>query len=102
MSSRNRYLSPDDRQRALVLQRALRLAADRAENSVDSAADIQTQMQQMISSTDGVELDYAVIVDSETLENVDDRPATAAALVAAKLGKTRLIDNQILRFRPAA
>lgn len=102
MSSRNRYLSPDDRQRALVLQRALRFAADRAENSVDSAAEIQAQMQQMISSTDGVELDYAVIVDSETLENVDDRPATATALVAAKLGKTRLIDNQILRFRPAA
>ena len=102
MSSRNRYLSPEDRQRALVLQRALRFAADRAENSVDSAAEIQAQMRQMISSTDGVELDYAVIVDTETLENVDDRPATAAALVAAKLGETRLIDNQILRFRPAA
>ena len=56
-------------------------------------------MRRLIESQNGVELDYAVVVDCDTLEPVPDDTESAVAILAAKLGKTRLIDNQILQFR---
>jgi pantoate--beta-alanine ligase len=99
MSSRNRYLSTDDRQRALVLHESLELAVSLAANSDDSPLRIAEQMQELISSRQGVSLDYAVIVDCDSLQPLTERQPSAVALVAARLGSTRLIDNQILQFR---
>ncbi|MEO2014324.1 MAG: pantoate--beta-alanine ligase [Fuerstiella sp.] len=99
MSSRNRYLSPADRERSLVLFSAISLAQDLAQTASETPDSIALQMQQLFSDTDGVDLDYAVVVDCETLEPLSKRPECAVALIAARLGKTRLIDNQILRFR---
>ena len=98
MSSRNRYLSDSERERSLVLFRSLQLATRLADEGELNTEQIQRQMQQVIKNTDGVELDYAVVVDTETLQPPTYRLKTAVALVAARLGKTRLIDNQILRF----
>ena len=99
MSSRNRFLSPAERERSLILFRALSRAQDLAHSDAETPASIAQHLQQQISDTDGVDLDYAVVVDCETLEPLTDRPERAVALIAARLGKTRLIDNQILRFR---
>jgi len=99
LSSRNRYLSSIERERSLILFRALSQAQDLAQNAAETADSISQRLQQLISDTDGVDLDYAVVVDCETLEPLTERPECAVALIAARLGKTRLIDNQILRFR---
>ena len=98
MSSRNRYLSPRDRERALVLHRALNLAQELADSS-RRPSEVAREMRRLIESEDGVELDYSVVVDRETLDPVPDDTTSAVAVLAARLGKTRLIDNQILRFR---
>ncbi len=99
MSSRNRYLSPKERESALVLSRALELA-DRMALQAADPIDIQNAMKQLISAADRVVLDYAVVLNDETLAPLDPSPATAVALIAAKVGETRLIDNRLLTFQP--
>jgi pantoate--beta-alanine ligase len=81
MSSRNRYLSPDERQSALVLHRALR-TGDVAEGRA------------LIGAEPGAELDYLERVDSRTFEAAPDGDLI---VVAARVGTTRLIDNISLR-----
>ncbi len=98
-SSRNRFLSEDERESALVLSRALRLLKRRADAheplDIDSA-------EALVRSAPGVELDYLEVVDPQTLavraENCQDTPFTgeALALIAAKVGPVRLIDNMPL------
>ncbi|MFQ4147971.1 pantoate--beta-alanine ligase [Arthrobacter sp. LAPM80] len=95
-SSRNRFLSAKERESALVLYRSLRLLKARADAheplDIGSAVDL-------VNSAPGVELDYLEVVDPLTLavraENCQDTPFTgeALALVAAKVGSVRLIDN---------
>lgn len=98
MSSRNRYLSTTDRKRALVLNQSLAAAIEQAANG-ENPQTIAAQMSARIDSTEGVALDYAVVVDENTLLPSEADCKTAVALVAAKLGDTRLIDNRILQFR---
>ncbi len=98
MSSRNRYLSDDDRQNALVLFRALNHATELASASAD-AETIESEITRMIQSVDSVELDYAVVVDAEKLTPVTESTSSIVALLAVKVGNTRLIDNQILCFQ---
>ena len=93
MSSRNRYLSADERERALVLHRALSAAA--STDGSPHAADIQAELQNTIRAQEGVDLDYAVIVDRDTLRSATTTE-NAVALVAARVGTTRLIDNELL------
>lgn len=98
-SSRNRFLSAEERESALVLSRALRLLKRRADAheplDIDSA-------EELVRSAPGVELDYLEVVDPQTLavraENCQDTPFTgeALALIAAKVGPVRLIDNMPL------
>ncbi|MHA7304305.1 pantoate--beta-alanine ligase [Arthrobacter sp. TMN-49] len=96
LSSRNRFLSADERESALVLFRALRLLQRRAD--AHEPLDIASA-QALVRSTPGVELDYLEVVDPVTLavraENGQDTPFTgqAVALIAAKVGPVRLIDN---------
>ncbi len=102
MSSRNRYLSIDERQRASQLFQALKLAERRADDAQMMPADIARAMQAHLNSVGGIDVQYAVIADSATLQPLAKRPDSAVpavALIAAKVGSTRLIDNQILRFR---
>jgi len=79
LSSRNAYLSPGERARALALPRALRALADGAD-----LADARAILG-------GVDVDYLEIVNPDTLEPTDRRPALACA--AIRVGGTRLIDN---------
>jgi pantoate--beta-alanine ligase len=96
MSSRNVYLSPDDRRRALGLNRALAAARDSLMSGVDDANDMRAAAIEVLSREDGVEIEYLEVLDAETLEAPSglDRPILVA--IAARIGKTRLIDNVVL------
>lgn len=94
MSSRNVYLSADERTHALVLSRALREAERAFVEGERKASVIREQVRSMIAGETGVELDYVSVADNETLAELEgtiERPALV--LVAARVGATRLIDN---------
>ena len=93
MSSRNAYLTPEQRQQALVLYRSLlrvQTAVDHGER--DSVKLIEIGKQVMAEERE-VRLDYFAIVDSDTLELVADVSRGALVALAAYVGATRLIDN---------
>jgi pantoate--beta-alanine ligase len=89
MSSRNVYLSAQERQHALALSRALKAMQERAARDQDVAALI-THGKSFLAD---VKLDYLAIVDAESLRPLERLERPARALVAAFVGKTRLIDN---------
>jgi pantoate--beta-alanine ligase len=96
LSSRNVYLSPEERASGLVLSRSLCRAVELVAGGERNARAIAKAMQDMIATTPGVRLDYAAIVDPATLEETDRIAPGVVALVAAKVGPVRLIDNEIL------
>jgi len=93
MSSRNVYLSPEERQAAIILFRALTLARQLRQGGEKDAEKIRRQMASLIKKEPLAQIDYVSIADAGTLEELDlvDRPALAS--LAVKVGKTRLIDN---------
>lgn len=94
LSSRNRFLDEVQRQAALTLSESLAAASDAAAEGVDEAL---AEAVAAFGDHDGVELDYFVIVDPETfLPVAADASGPALALVAARVGPTRLIDNRAL------
>lgn len=93
-SSRNRYLSDEQRQIALSLPRALDRVADMVASGQRQVAILEQTMMDLLSACDGV--DYAVVVDPESLQPIDTLAHRAVALIAARVGNTRLIDNRIL------
>ncbi|MFD1258029.1 pantoate--beta-alanine ligase [Mucilaginibacter terrae] len=96
MSSRNIHLTPDDRVHALVLSRALTQAKAAFKKGDDLLA-IQQQATALISSEPGTLLEYFEIVNGETLLPATPDSRGIVALVAARVGNTRLIDNVIIR-----
>ena len=96
LSSRNRYLSLCERSRALILSRALSAAEQLAQQGESSAEVLRTAMLKTFAEDRDVRLDYAAIVDPETLLPVDEVSGVALIAVAAWIGKTRLIDNVLL------
>lgn len=100
MSSRNRYLSPGERESALVLNRILGTAQDLFSAGVTDPEEILSRLREEISSTPHMKLIYLELADPQTLKPVDRiRPGTMLA-VAAMAGETRLIDNTILGEGP--
>lgn len=94
LSSRNRYLSPADRAAAPVLHRALAAAASAAPRGADAA---RAAAREVLAQEPLVTVDYVEVVDPRTFEPVDDgHHGPARAIVAARLGSTRLIDNDTL------
>lgn len=95
LSSRNRYLSPGQRETAAALSRALRAAAEAARGGEASADRIRQVLRRSLESEAGLGIEYAEVVDAETLGPIErlDGGRAARALVAARIGSTRLIDN---------
>jgi pantoate--beta-alanine ligase len=93
LSSRNRFLTPDERQRALSLSRALRLAEELVANGESNVETIREKMMAEIEAAGAVTLQYLAFVADGTLTpaNRVDGPTTIA--LAAIVGNTRLIDN---------
>lgn len=94
MSSRNIHLSAADRQHALILSQTLNYVKQHFD--LNNIAQLQLQAAQAISATPGVELSYFEIADAETLQPATPQSNGVVALVAAKVGNTRLIDNVVL------
>jgi pantoate--beta-alanine ligase len=90
MSSRNRYLSPAERETALALSRSLRAGADAA---VDGPGAALGAASEVLAQAPEIELDYLTLVDEETWLDPSARTRNVRILVAGRIGKTRLIDN---------
>ena len=96
MSSRNRYLSPQDRLRALGLWRALCKAQSCLNSGTKTVAELEDAMHQELQTAPVDSVDYATIVDPDTMEPLMKIDESAVAIIAARVGTTRLIDNMTL------
>jgi pantoate--beta-alanine ligase len=100
LSSRNAYLTAQDRVAALVLPRALR-AGLQAANDGQTPADVVAATRAVLDAQPGVDTDYVALVDPETFDDVDaGNPAVRDGVlaVAARVGTTRLIDNESVQI----
>jgi pantoate--beta-alanine ligase len=96
MSSRNRYLSPAARQRALVLSKSLQAATNAVAEGHRDAGRIISQMRTLIETADDARIDYVALVDPNTLQPVEQITGPTLAALAVKIENTRLIDNCLL------
>lgn len=96
MSSRNRYLSAEQRTQALALSRSLFHARESAANGERNGATLRNQMAADLNAAPGVRLDYAEVVSRDTLLPLATMEHGALLAVAAWVGDTRLIDNVVL------
>lgn len=96
MSSRNRYLSPAERQQALALSQALAEAERLVAEGQRDAAYISRAMRAVLARAGIERIDYATIADPESLEELTTIAGPAVALLACHVGTTRLIDNRKL------
>ncbi|HKT51305.1 MAG TPA: pantoate--beta-alanine ligase [Candidatus Angelobacter sp.] len=96
MSSRNAYLSAQERKQALVLNRSLKRVQSMLEQGEPSAEKLIAASKQIIEEEPEVRLDYFEVVDPDTLEPVTNVANGALIAVAAYVGTTRLIDNLLI------
>ena len=96
MSSRNAYLNSDERKQALVLSRSLRRVDGLFGQGERDVATLEVAGRQVFAEEPAVRLDYLAIVDPDSLEPVNPAAPGALVAVAAYVGTTRLIDNQLL------
>jgi pantoate--beta-alanine ligase len=99
LSSRNAYLKPDDRRRAIVLNRALRAAKATWDAGETRAAALEGRMRQELRNEPEVSVEYIAIAEPETLAPVATVGADTIVAIAARVGGTRLIDNITLGER---
>jgi pantoate--beta-alanine ligase len=99
MSSRNVYLSPEERQAALVLYRALTAARDLWDQGERRGTTLREAMSRSIAAEPLARPDYVSVTDPATLEELDDSGEAKEALasLAVRIGNTRLIDNVVLK-----
>jgi pantoate--beta-alanine ligase len=93
MSSRNSYLSPEDRAKAPALHRALRAGEEALTHGIRDCPAVEKLMYRVIAEEGGVDVDYLVVVDPLTFEPPVDLDRELLLAGAVKIGKTRLIDN---------
>ncbi len=96
MSSRNAYLSAEERRDALAISEALHKAAEAVAWGESDASAVVAVMDEELAKSGGLVVDYAAVVDAQTLEPLERVDREARAIVAAYAGKTRLIDNVAL------
>ena len=96
MSSRNTYLSTDERKAALCLSKAI-FEGEKMANNGASVKEVLEKMEEIISSEKLAKIDYISAVDLETIEDVDEFNKDSLVAIAVFIGKTRLIDNFIYR-----
>ena len=96
MSSRNARLSPAERQTSLCVSRALNKAAELVSQGEHQAVPVLQAVQEIISSEEGIRLDYASLCDPDTLEEVTEVTQPTLLAIAAWVGDVRLIDNRVI------
>jgi pantoate--beta-alanine ligase len=92
LSSRNAYLSPDERKRAAAFSAALRLARDAIREGTDEGTAIDRAVD-LLRKARFSRVDYFVLVDADSLEPIEEPKGDSRLLAAAVIGTTRLIDN---------
>jgi pantoate--beta-alanine ligase len=96
MSSRNAYLSAEERNKALSLNRSITQAQQSVDSGETTCKNILQEISQTIES-EGLEIDYAGIYHAATLEEISEIKTEALVALAVRVGKTRLIDNHVLQ-----
>ena len=96
MSSRNQYLTPQQRKDAAYIYQSLQKCRQMIKQGVTDSKKIITAMRKILRKIPSAEIQYISIVDAETLRNVDKIIGKVLAAVAVKIGPTRLIDNILI------
>jgi pantoate--beta-alanine ligase len=96
LSSRNSYLSPEERRRALLLSAALRSSYEAFRGGERRAAALLDILRARLATEAGVTVDYVAVVEPRRLEPVEVVDAETVVALAARVGRTRLIDNIVL------
>ncbi|HYU26160.1 MAG TPA: pantoate--beta-alanine ligase [Thermoanaerobaculia bacterium] len=102
MSSRNAYLSGNERERAPALHRALRGGVEAVTHGIHDVAGVEHLMRKLMAETPGIEVDYLVLVDPLTFAAPADFDRDLLVAGAVRLGRTRLIDNIFIPRRAIA
>ncbi len=97
-SSRNTYLSPEERQAALILSQTIRLGQDMVKAGEKNVNTLLSAMKEKIASEPLAKIDYVEVVDGETMQKVETIEESVLVAMAVYIGKTRLIDNFIYEF----
>lgn len=92
-SSRNTYLSEEERKAALILSRAVKLGQSLVETGERNSARIVSAMRELIESEPLAKIDYVKLVDAETMQQIEFIDRSVLCALAVYIGKTRLIDN---------
>lgn len=96
MSSRNTYLSPEERKKALAISSSLKRAEEMFKAGLNDAGAIKKTVNDILQQEGGINVEYVDICDAMTLEDVSLVERKAVLAIACRIGKTRLIDNTIL------
>ncbi len=96
MSSRNSYLSPEERRAAPVLYRALLAARERISRGERSAEEVRQAMQQVIAAEPLARMDYVSVADPATLQELEAVTGPVLLSMAVRIGPARLIDNMMV------
>ena len=96
MSSRNVYLSPDERKRAVTLYKSLQAGAEAIQRGVTNGATIQEAMVQVIKGESAMTIDYLAVCDPHRLEPLSAVTSRVVLLGAVRIGSVRLIDNLLV------
>jgi len=96
MSSRNVYLSAEERDKALLVRASMKRAEALFMGGERNPRVLENEVRKVLASKEGVEVEYASVCDPETFQVLEDVGKSALLAIAARVGKTRLIDNTIL------
>ncbi len=96
LSSRNKYLSDDQRNSALLLSKAMRACEKMVQDGLLETSVLKSHMMKILGQSEDIKVEYLEIVDSSTLAPVERVGGTSMAAAAIYVGQTRLIDNAIL------
>ena len=92
-SSRNTYLSTEERRAAIILNKALNIAKENIKDGERISSNIINTIKDIIESEKLARIDYIEVVDSFSMESVDKIEKSVLVAIAVFIGKTRLIDN---------
>lgn len=100
LSSRNTYLSPEEREQALALPRALRVGQQLIQEGERDPKRVKEKILQVLESSPGIRVDYVEVVNGDTLSELIELKGHVLLAAAVYVGKTRLIDNIDLEVEP--
>lgn len=97
MSSRNKYLNPEDRGRAKILRKIIKEAEHLIINGEVEPEAVLSALHKIVKKEKNIVVDYILLCDPDTLEDLDTLEKNVLVAVAVKIGNTRLIDNMVIR-----